>query len=141
MTTTRIPMHPIAQAINAHYEGLATDRLLVTRCGACSRAQFPPRVVCYGCGTAGEFEWFEAAGTGVVWSYVTFHKAYFPPEKRQVPYDVAVVQLDEGPLLVTNLVDVPDDVRSIGLRVRARFSHEDGQHLVLFEQADATPSA
>ncbi|MEP9382950.1 Zn-ribbon domain-containing OB-fold protein [Nocardioides sp. KR10-350] len=126
---------PIATAVDTHYDGLAQDQLLITRCGACGRFQFPPRAVCYGCSRSGTLEWVPAAGTGEVWSYVTFHKAYFPPEVRQVPYTVAVVQLDEGPRLITNLVDTPDTDISIGARVTARFIHEADQHLVVFAPA------
>jgi uncharacterized OB-fold protein len=140
MTVPDLVTTPLADAIDAHYQGLARDELLITRCTECGRAQFPPRAVCYGCDASGTLQWVPAAGTGEVWSFVTFHKAYFPPEVRAVPYNVAIVQLDEGPRLVTNLVDVPDDEVAIGLRVRCSFVHTGDQHLAVFHP-DSTPAA
>ncbi len=126
---------PLADATNTHYEGLARDELLITRCTACGRHQFPPRAVCYGCSGAGTLDWVRASGEGEVWSFVTFHKAYFPLEVRSVPYNVAVVLLEEGPRIVTNIVGLPDEALAIGLRVQAAFRHEGDQHLVVFHPA------
>lgn len=123
---------PMTDAIEAHYAGLANDTLLITRCTACGRRQFPPRAVCYGCSSVGTLQWVSASGGAVVWSFVTYHKAYFPPDVRSVPYNVAIVELDEGPRLVTNLVDVPNGEVSVGLRVRSSFVHEADQHRVVF---------
>ena len=132
MSTQKVTA-PIADAINTHYEGLARDELLITRCTACGRHQFPPRIVCYGCSADGTLEWVPASGEGEVWSFVTFHKAYFLPEVRSVPYNVAVVLLDEGPRIVTNVIGLPDEDLAIGLRVRAGFRHDGEEHLVVFQ--------
>lgn len=126
---------PLADAINTHYAGLARDELLITRCTACGRYQFPPRAVCSGCSSAGTLEWVRAAGDGEVWSFVTFHKAYFPPKVRSVPYNVAVVLLDEGPRIVTTVDGLLDKDLAIGQRVRASFRHDGDQHLVVFHPA------
>jgi len=131
---------PLADAIQVHYDGLARDELLITRCTACDRHQFPPRAVCYGCSSAGTLEWVRAEGAGEVWSFVTFHKAYFAPEVRTVPYDVAVVELDEGPRIVTSLSGFEDDEVGVGLRVQAGYWHHSDQHLVTFHPT-ATPTS
>ncbi len=129
---------PIADAINTHHHGLARDELLITRCTACGRHQFPPRLVCYGCSSAGTLEWVRASGAGEVWSFATFHKAYFPPEVRSVPYNVVIVLLDEGPRIVTTVEGLPDEELAIGLRLQASFRHEGDQHLVVFHQTVLT---
>jgi uncharacterized OB-fold protein len=63
----------------------------------------------------------EAGGGGTVYSFTVIRQNFSRSFRHLIPYVVALVDLDEGPRLMTNLVDVePDDVR-IGMRVRARF--------------------
>jgi uncharacterized OB-fold protein len=92
------------------WDGIAEGVLRVQRCQACGRHVFFPRAVCPHC-TAGELAWIEAAGRGRVHSFTVVHRA--PAELRaEVPYVVALVDLDEGVRLMTRLVDVaPADVR------------------------------
>jgi uncharacterized protein len=72
-------------------------------------------------------EWADAAGTGTLYSYTVLHRAGKPGWEEDVPYVVALIELDEGPRLMGNLLDVdPAQVR-IGMPVR-----------VTFEQRDAT---
>jgi uncharacterized OB-fold protein len=74
---------------------------MVQRCDACGEHQFYPRPFCLHC-NADVVRWVEAMGTGNVYSITTVHiqlLAELPP-----PYQVAVVELDEGPRLTTNIV-------------------------------------
>ena len=58
------------------------------------------------------FAFKTVSGRGKVFSFVTFHRVYRPAFAEDVPYVVALVQLDEGPRLLTNILDIsPDDVR------------------------------
>jgi uncharacterized OB-fold protein len=89
------------------------------RCGGCRAAIHPPRVLCPVCGSrrlTGE----RSAGHGVVYSATTVHT-------REGSYDVALVDLDEGFRVMSEVVGIaPDDVR-IGMAVRAR---DDGERIV-----------
>jgi uncharacterized OB-fold protein len=97
------------------WDGLAAGRLRVQRCGSCGRHVFYPRSVCPFC-MAAELEWVDAGGRGTVYSYTVVHRA--PPGfGDDAPYPVALVELVEGPRLMTRLREVdPDDVR-IGMAV------------------------
>jgi hypothetical protein len=65
--------------------------------------------------------WTEVAGTGHVWATATMHRAYRPAYEDDLPYNISLVELDEGPKVWTNVVDVPvGDVR-IGMRVSVRY--------------------
>jgi uncharacterized OB-fold protein len=75
--------------------------------------------VCPGCAAVGSAEWFTTTGRGRVWSYVVFHKAYLPEPAPQPPYQVAVVQLDEGPKLISNIVSADDAGIQVGMAVEA----------------------
>lgn len=93
-------------------------RLVIQRCKACGRASHPPRPMCPDCHSL-DREWVPASGNGVVYSYAFLHHPQHPAFSYPVP--AALVELEEGVRLVTNLVDVdPNEVR-IGLEVEVTF--------------------
>jgi uncharacterized OB-fold protein len=96
---------PVPDAVSLPFwEGIAEGVLRVQRCGACGRHVFYPRAVCPYCASS-ELDWVDASGRGQIHSYTVVHRA--PPEYRdEVPYVVALVELDEGVRMMTRLVDV-----------------------------------
>jgi uncharacterized OB-fold protein len=102
---------PVADAVTQPFwDGIAEGVLRLQRCGACGRYVFYPRAVCPHC-TVGELSWVDAAGGGRVHSFTVVHRAAVE-YRADVPYVVALVELDEGVRLMTRLVDVaPADVR------------------------------
>ncbi|GAA2609660.1 Zn-ribbon domain-containing OB-fold protein [Paractinoplanes durhamensis] len=102
-------------------------RLLLQFCLTCRRFQHYPRVVCTGCGGA-ELEIRDAAGTGVIDSFTTVVRA-------ETPYTIARVRLAEGPILLTQLVDLPDPRCDLPVRLAWR-AQPDGRHLPVFRSAD-----
>jgi uncharacterized OB-fold protein len=91
-------------------------RLDLVRCDNCGAYSEFARS-CVECG-ARAFTWVPASGEGEVVSFVTFWRSYHPYFAEMLPYDVAVVRLDEGPDLITNVVDVEPKAVEIGMRVR-----------------------
>jgi uncharacterized OB-fold protein len=91
-------------------------RLDLVRCDACGAYSGFARS-CVVCG-AREFSWVPATGEGEVVSFVTFRRPYDRFFAEMVPYNVAVVRLDEGPDLLTNICDVDVDQIEVGMRVR-----------------------
>ncbi len=89
---------------DAYWSSLEEGRLRFQRCSACRNRWLPPRTECPRCWSA-EWAWEEASGEGRVVSWVVFHTAFHEAFKDRVPYNVAVVELAEGPRLVTNLVE------------------------------------
>ena len=89
--------------VSEHVEGLRRGELRVARCGACGVPAFPPPRLCPRCGAADAAAWYTASGRGVLWSLAVFHRTYLPA--HPAPYPVAVVELVEGPRLVTTLTD------------------------------------
>jgi uncharacterized OB-fold protein len=116
------------------WDGVKAHRLLIQRCGGCGTLRHPPRPMCPHCHSL-EWDSIEASGRGTVYSFVIPRHPPLPwfPE----PYVVALVELEEGTRLVTNLVGVdPKDV-SIGMPVRVRFeAFDDGLVLPLFAPED-----
>lgn len=87
---------PPRNLLAEYRDGLLGERLLLPECGSCGQLQFPPKTVCQHCHAAGSWKMTEVSGHGRIWSYVVFHKRYLP-EGPETPYDVTVVELDEGP--------------------------------------------
>lgn len=111
-------------------EALEAGRLLLQRCGASGSLFFPPRLMEPGTGDA-DWEWVDASGLGTVYS-VTIVSTRPPAE----PYNVVLVDLDEGPRLMSRVTGVAPANVVIGLRVRARIAAGDeGAPTLLFEPA------
>ena len=99
----------------AFWTGLRDGRLLIQQCGACRTHRHPPNPTCSTCLSA-EHEWIEASGRGVVWSYSVVHEPLdgWPGE---LPYTVAIVALEEGVKMVTNLVAGSEAAVAVGAPV------------------------
>lgn len=98
------------------WEHLRNGELRIQRCTSCDRLQHPPRVLCPGCGSA-DREWALMSGRGTVYSFVVTHQAIHPSFEGHLPYVTALVELDEGPRLATNLLDIPIGEVEIGIPV------------------------
>jgi hypothetical protein len=109
--------------------------LVGKRCAQCGQVYFPPRDVCPKCrrDSIGKMEDYKLNGTGKILTYTVIHTAPLEFVKQQ-PYPMAIIELDEGPRLTAQLVDIePADIR-IGLRVKAVFRKikEDGSKGVIY---------
>jgi uncharacterized protein len=83
------------------WDGTRAGELRLQRCDACQAAYFPPRSFCPRCASR-QVSWFTASGRGVLYSYVIHHR---PVPGFTPPYSIAVVQLEEGPRMMTNIVE------------------------------------
>jgi len=119
MTVEKPLPHP--DPLTAPYWAAAREhRFVLPRCEACLAHHFYPRSVCPHCGSP-RIAWQEASGRGTVYTYTIIHRAPSPAYVADVPYAVAVVALEEGPHLMTNIVDCAPDAISIGMPVRVAF--------------------
>jgi uncharacterized OB-fold protein len=97
-----------------YWEACREGRLLIKRCGACGRAHFYPRPFCPHCWST-DVAWEEASGRATLYTYSVVHRNDLPPWPERVPYVAAIVDLAEGPRMMTNVVDCdPADV-AIGM--------------------------
>ncbi len=102
----------------AFYErAAATGAVHLQRCQQCERWRHPPRLRCAACGSP-EWSWEPIAGTGRLFSWTVTHRPTDPAFAAHVPYAVAVVELDEGPRLVGNLVGLRVEDLQLDLPVR-----------------------
>ena len=87
------------------WDGCAAGELRIQRCADCGRPYFYPRPVCPACGSR-NVEWFTASGRATLYSYVINHRPA-PGFEDDAPYAIAVVELDEGPRMMTSIVGLP----------------------------------
>jgi uncharacterized OB-fold protein len=101
------------------YAHLARGELRLQRCDGCGAWRHPPRVMCGRCGSEA-WQWTATSGRGVVYSWTVTHQALVPPFAEDVPYAVVVVELEEGPRLVTAVRGIEHGALRLGLPVELR---------------------
>lgn len=112
---------PIVSSIEKPYwEFLRKHELRFQQCSDCGEFRFPASPVCAEC-DSGSYKWTQVSGKGVVFSWVVFHKSYFPSFANDIPYNVAMVQLDDGPMFIANIVDIDNAAIRRGMPVEIVF--------------------
>jgi len=99
------------------FEAAARGELLYQRCAACGHRQFYPRQLCVACG--GDPAWATASGRGVVHTFTIVRQHGQAPFKDQLPYAVAMVELEEGVRMMGNVTGCPVERVRIGMPVEA----------------------
>src|SRR5216683_4471987 len=118
------------------WEGTRASELRLQRCDSCKEAYFPPRPFCPHC-AAREVSVFKASGKGRLYSYVIHHR---PVPGFTPPYAIAVVELDEGPRMMSNIVECPQTPEALVLDMALEVAFEkidDEITLPLFRPAKA----
>ena len=117
------------------WDALLSEELRIQRCTACGELRHPPQPMCPRCNDF-EHEWALMSGRGSVFSYVVSHQAVHPSLRERTPFVTVLVELDEGPRMVSNLVDVSPDEVEIGMAVEVVFHRLDAEIVLpLFRRA------
>ena len=120
-----------------YWEGCKAGELRLQRCTPCAHVYFPPRAFCPKCSSR-DVAVFAAAGRGTLYSYIINHRPR--PDMGSEPHSIAVVQLDEGPRMMTNIINCPQTPEALVLDmpVSVVFETQNEQiTLPLFEPAKA----
>ena len=116
------PVPAMTNDSRAFWFNCSRNRLVLQRCSACATTQYYPRNICTNCGSA-DIEWVDSAGMGTVYSYTVVHRAPSAAFSPYAPYVLAIIQLSEGPRMMSNIIDCdPGDVR-IGSEVDVDFEN------------------
>jgi uncharacterized protein len=100
---------------NAGVEG----RLVIQQCPRCSHRQFYPRALCTQCGD--EPEWMDCTGRGTLHTFTIIRQMGMRPFRDELPYVVAMIELEEGPLIMGNVTDCDPEAVEIGAPVAVHF--------------------
>ncbi len=123
-----------------YWEATRSRRLVLPWCISCDRPFWYPRAACPGC-LSTDIEWREATGRGTVYAVSVQYNAALPEFRDEIPYAVALVELDEGVRLMTNVVT--RDPTGVGVGQRVHLSWEpidDGRALAVFEPEEEQSS-
>ena len=102
------------------WDGARDGKLLIRRCDACGEAHFYPRPFCPKC-WSDQVRWEEASGRAVLYTWSVVHQNDLPPFPERVPYVAAVVDLEEGPRMMTNVVEADVDALQAGMQLEVDF--------------------
>lgn len=130
------PLPEITPLTEPFWSAAKERRLVVQRCDDCATYRFPPEIGCYRCGSL-RSSWVPVSGRATLYSWTVCHPPLLPYFQERAPWLVAVVQLEEGPRMVTNLVGVPAEEYEIGLPLEVDFEEVDEEiTLVVFRRAN-----
>lgn len=102
------------------WEHAKREELTIQRCDACGHRHFPPGALCPACLSDRQSQEV-VSGKGTLLAWVRFHQVYWEGFRDEVPYDTCLVELDEGPVMITTLVgDIPGNLHA-GARVEVVF--------------------
>ena len=121
MTSGLAKLQPVpTPESEAFWQACAEGRLLIQRCNACGHQQFYPRTLCTECSSA-DVALTEASGSGRVKSFTIIRRAVSEAYADDVPYVVALIELAEGPTMMSNVVECEAEDVFIGMGVSVRF--------------------
>jgi len=116
--TLPAPPPQINVETKAFWDATAEGKLMLPRCNACDVVIWYPRLFCPECGST-DISWFEASGKGTVYSYTINRRGQ--GDYRDLAYVVAYVELEEGPRVLTNIVDCDVEQVAVGQAVQVVF--------------------
>jgi uncharacterized protein len=112
---------PVLEELNAPFwQAAKRGELAMQQCDDCGHVRYPIAHVCPKC-LSERYQWKTLSGRGTVYSSIVFHQVYNPAFAQDVPYNVSLIQLEEGPRMISNVVGVaPADVK-VGDAVEVAF--------------------
>ncbi len=102
------------------FDGAANGQLVIQRCDGCQTWLAPVKKMCTEC-LSEDLSWAPVSGRATVHSFALMHQLYHPAFKGEIPYNVTVVELEEGPRMPTNIVNCANDDIKVGMKVSVVF--------------------
>lgn len=132
MMNAPVRVAPVGERFAPFWAGCARGVLLVTRCSGCGTWHWYPPLGCP-CAT-GALVWTDAGRTGAVFSHTVAHRSFLPPGRVDVPYPIALVELDDAPgvRMLGGLVGLGGAEPAVGQRVLLGFREAEGYTVPVF---------
>ncbi len=119
MSDLPAPEPPTNPETEAYWQATTEDRLLFRQCADCGEISHPPRTICPDCFSENT-TWIDSSGRGQIYSYTVIRQAR-GDYGDVTPYVLAYVELEEGPRMVTNVVECDPDTLDVGMPVEVVF--------------------
>lgn len=117
------------------WKATSDGRLTYPVCKACETVVFYPRAHCTSC-LSDDLEWRESSGRGTVYTFSIVRQSYHPFFRGIAPYAVAWIDLDEGPRLASNVIEIDPDSIEIGMAVELVWEEHEELSVPLFKPAN-----
>lgn len=114
------PLPPVTKLNAPFWEGTKQGELRLQTCNDCGKQWYPASTHCPNC-LSRNHSWKAVSGQGKVWSWVVFHQRYFREFEDELPYNVTLVELDEGVMMMATLRGIDDDQVQCDMRVKVAF--------------------
>ena len=114
------PLPRMDEESRGYWEALARHELYFQRCRDCGTKRFYPRALCTSC-LSSATEWVRARGRGTVYSFTVTYQNQAPGFREELPYVLAIVELDEGVRMMTNVIGCAPDAVRVGMPVQVVF--------------------
>lgn len=114
------PIPMVTDQNREFWEGAKSHKLIMQKCESCKHIRYPINHICPKC-LSDKFLWEELSGEGEILSYIVFYQKYSPAFADDIPYNVALIQLKEGPRMFSNIIVADHDVPKVGDKVRVAF--------------------
>jgi len=123
---SRRPILPTLSELNRPFwDGCAQGELRLQQCDRCRHVRYPISDICPRC-LSPEHQWQKLSGRGAILSWIVFQRPYNEAWEQHVPYNVVLVELEEGPRLFSNVVPLDRTDLRVGMPVRVIFEQLDG---------------
>jgi uncharacterized OB-fold protein len=119
-STIRADLPTMDDDSKVYWDGYAEGRFLIARCGACDRVHHYPRPYCPFCWSDDVAPW-QASGRATLYTYSVVHVNDLAPFKDRLPYVAAMVELEEGPRLMTTVVGCAPEELRVGMPLTVDF--------------------
>lgn len=127
------PFLPNTPASDPFWSFLQQDELRVPKCASCNQLVFYPREICPKCSGL-QFTWERLSGQGKVYSFTVVRRPFLPEFATMAPYVYAIVELEEGIRMASNITNCRVEEVYVGMAIQAIFREEEnGRKVVLFE--------
>ena len=114
------PLPTLTENSLPFWEATKRHELVAQRCSKCAELWLPPSGVCPKC-LSTDLKWEKLSGRGKVWSWVVFYQTFFKSFADDVPYNVTYVELEEGPMLTSSVIGIPNDEIKFGMPLEVVF--------------------
>lgn len=121
MGEVRFDLPGIDVTTRPFWDGAAAGRLVIGHCDDCDDAIFYPRPFCPNC-WGENVSWREASGRATLYTWSIVYRNDVPPFASRVPYVAAIVELKEGPKMMTNVIDCEFDALAVGMALEVTFA-------------------
>jgi uncharacterized protein len=114
------PLPKVRPETEPFWRAARNHQLVLQRCDNCSKIIFYPRVACPNC-LSSNISWFEASGRGTVYSYTIIWRAAAKVFEKDIPYVYAIIELEEGARMISNIINMKGSKPTIGMKVKVTF--------------------